>query len=160
MSTVAVGLTDFTFPDSGVTVSIKRLSPILLNDIRKAIRREAPKPKPPMHNVNYGGNIKEEENPNDPAYLEALTEYNALVGELFVDRLIRYGVECQVDAEAVRELRESAPDLELPDNDKVLYVSRICIQTNADLTALQEAILARSQPTEAAIGGAAEKFRR
>ena len=140
-----------TLPDSRAVLEVKFVSPLLLNDLRKAIRRTHPKPEPPLVEVAYGETKKWEANPAHPEYRAALTDYNADFGQEFFQQLVRFGVRCEVDARAVSELRERAAALELPEDDLVLYVTRILVTSQADMQALMNAVLRRSQPTEEAV---------
>jgi len=144
---------------NGVTLKIKRISPLLVNDIRKSVKRKFSRPEPPLQDVDYGDGKKvKEPNPAHPDYKAALSDYNAETGEEFIHALIRLGVECEVDEYAVKALREIADDLALPDDDKVLYISRILVASPKDLQTLQDAILGRIQPTEAAIAEKVDSF--
>src|SRR3990167_2097736 len=140
-----------TLPDSRATLEVNYVSPPLLNDMRKAIRRTILKPEPPLVEVAYGETKKWEANPAHPEYRAALADYNADFGQEFFQQLVRFGVQCEVDARAVSELRERAAALELPEDDLVLYVTRILVTSQADMQALMNAVLRRSQPTEEAV---------
>jgi hypothetical protein len=151
--------TSVTLPDSGVTLQIKRISPMLLVDLRKQLKRGTPKPMPPLQEVLLGDEKVLQPNDAHPDYLAALQDYNADIGQRYIEAIIQLGVECEIDAGAVGALRESDLGEFLPKNDKVVYVSRIAASSERDLMALQNAILGRAQPTEAAVGEAAEGFR-
>ena len=143
-----------TLPDSRATLEVNYVSPLLLNDIRKALRRIILKPEQPLVEVAYGETKKWEANPAHPEYRAALTDYNADFGQEFFQKLVRFGVQCEVDAQAVSKLRERAAaqgELELPEDDLVLYVTRILVTSQADMQAIMNAVLRRSQPTEEAV---------
>ena len=63
-----------------------------------------------------------------------------------------------IDAEAVAALREDDPDHHLPKSDLVVYVTRVALDSARDMSALQDAILGRFQPTEKAVAEAAATF--
>lgn len=150
-------LESVTLPDSGVTLQIRRLGPVLANDIRKRMKRNVPKPAPPMQEIDVGGEKRLEPNEAHPEYAAALQEYNADLAMFFIEELVKYGVVCEIDAEEVAQLRAMGGD-DLPKDDVVLYVTRLAITSQADMATLQNSILGRFQPTEAAVKSAAENF--
>lgn len=153
---------EVVLPDSGATVRVKFVGPLLLNDLRKAAMRGLTKPRPPQVVVAYPQGERAETNENDPDYRVALTEYDTTVGMRFLEKLIRYGVDytlTEADQTQVAALK-SDPDLELGDlTDLHVFVSRCLVQTDRDLEALQAAILGYAQPTEAQVAAAADTFR-
>lgn len=149
---------EVALPDSGVTLRIKRISPMLLVDLRKNLKRTVAKPEPPMQEVLIGDEKKLQPNDAHPDYLAAMQEYNSELGLRYMEAIIKLGVECEVDQDEVRELRESAVGPDLPEDDKVVYVSRVAVTSERDMQALQNAILGRSQPTEGAAQAAADSF--
>lgn len=152
-------VSELTLPDSGVVLKIKHLGPMLLRDVQKRVRRQYPKPSIPLSKVIIDDRESMQPNEADPNYQEALAEYGAEFGLRMVEGLVRYGVDCEVDAAAVQALRSELGDVELPDNDLVLYVTRIAVTSQADLMALQEALVGQVQPTAPAVAEAAETFR-
>lgn len=75
--------------------------------------------------------------------------------------LIRRGVECEPDVEAVSELRAQYREdygIELEGSDKEVYIMYIAAGTDADLQDLIGAILTRSQPTKAEVDLAKVSF--
>ena len=71
-------LNPFTFKDTGITVQIRKVSPLLIMEVQKAM----PVPKPPMQEVVYGDpddpGAKKVQEPNEthPDYLAAIDKYN------------------------------------------------------------------------------------
>lgn len=153
---------EVTLPDSGRTVRIKFVGPMLMNDIRKAVTRAVgPKPAPPVQEVDYGGTKQQEPNPLHPDYEAAVREWHVAQGQVMLEKLLRFGVECEMteaDQARLAELRTD-PDLELPEDDKIAFLTRIVAATERDQDALQEAILGRAQPTEKAVAEALATFR-
>jgi hypothetical protein len=149
---------EFTLPDSGVVVRIKRIGPPLANDIRRKLKKTLAKPEPPLQEVMLGDEKKMVPNLSHPDYQEAVSEYTADMGMLFLGELIRYGVDADIDAAAVAALRAGDEDGTLPKSDLVAYVTRIAIESTKDMLTLQDAILGRFQPTEAAVTEAADNF--
>ena len=149
---------EFTLPDSGVTVRIKRIGPALAKDLLRNIQQAITKPKPPMQEVLLGDEKKMEPNLSYPDYLAAMRDYNGDLGMAFIEALVKYGVDADIDAEAVAALREDDPDHHLPKSDLVVYVTRVALDSARDMSALQDAILGRFQPTEKAVAEAAATF--
>lgn len=148
--------TELVLPDSHATLEFRPVSHMLMADASKSVRR----PNPPLVDVNYGGNVKQEPNANAPEYLEALRQYTATQNNKALETAVLLGVRVDVDKERVDELRQALVDsgVELPRNDKVLYVTRILCETALDLMTLRDAIIRKSQPTEGAVADATERF--
>lgn len=151
-------LEEFTF-DTGITVQVRKTSPMLVSDIQKKF----PPPPPPLNKVDYGdGNIKLEPNASDPAYIETLKAYQQEIEEKIRRVMIQRGVECEVDHLAVQDLRHQMRqefDLELDPDDKFVYVAYICVGTAEDYNDLIQLITRRSQPTEDTVQAAVDSFR-
>lgn len=74
---------------TGVVLRIKPVSPFLLQTIKSA--QEKAKPRVPVwHNTE---DDRDEENPSDPAYLEAVRAWNSELGDKVYSALIAYGTE-------------------------------------------------------------------
>lgn len=145
-----------TLPDSGATLEYRHVSHMLLNDVQRSLKP----PRPPMIEMDYGGNKKWEANPSHPDHLEALREYNNDKSERVLGMAIVLGVRVEIDRERVKELREKASEMEvvLPESDLVLYVTRVLCETGADLIALRDAVIRKAQPTEGAVAESVERF--
>lgn len=151
---------EVVLPDSGATVRVKFVGPLLLNDIRKAAMKGLAKPEPPLE-TPYADKTRTEPNPLHPAYEAALAEYNTVMGMRFLEKLFRYGVAYELteaDRARVAELRADV-DLELPSDDLQVFVTRCLLQTDRDMEALQAAIMGYAQPTEVQVAVAAAAFR-
>jgi len=142
----------FTF-SNGRTVRVQRVSQLLL----RTMNTQFPSPEPPVVKTELG----EEENYMDPDYLVALGVHRQLVGEKLLDLLILRGVLCEIDVEAVKQLRADMKSLsiELESNDKIVYIRNLCVTDADDVRKLQQAILIQGQPTEEGIQKAAEEFK-
>lgn len=153
-------LPTFTFKDTGVTVAIRKVSPLLNIELRKSF----PPPKPPMTSVDYGdGTRKTEPNPNDPAYLEAVQRYEIEFEERARKLHIRRGVELTLDeyqqtqvAELRQEMQEIGVALDADDN--FVYICYIAVGTEDDFNELIDAITRRSHPTEEAVQEVVDTF--
>lgn len=149
-------LPTFTFQDTGITVQIRKVSPSIGTEIRKAF----PPPKPPIHKVEIGGQIVEEANEADPDYERVYQEWGLMVEAKAARLYIKRGVECEVDKAAVDAVRAdmAAEGMTLEGDDKYIYIRYICIGTEDDYQELLMAITRRSQPTEVAVAEAVETF--
>ncbi len=72
---------------TGVRVRLQAVSALLIEDLKAALLE----PKVPVVYIEDKG--REEENPNDPAYLAALNKYNADRGAAVLDATVLFGVE-------------------------------------------------------------------
>ena len=159
-------LMPFTFKDTGVTVKIKKVSPLLLLEVQKAF----PPPEPPMQDVVYGDpddpGAKMEQEPNyaHPDHLANIDEYKMELEEKIRFLMIKRGVVINLTAaqkEEVKELREYWKEeygAEIKLNDKLLFINYIAIGTDSDIADLIQVISSRSQPTGAAIAEAKAGF--
>lgn len=158
---------EVTLPDSGATLRVKFVGPLLINDIRKGAQKDVQKaglakPTPPLRFPYAEHPERGEPDDDNPAYLAAQAEYDAALGMAFLERLLRFGVEYdlqEADRTWVAELRADA-DLELPADDRHVFITRKLIETDRDLLALQNAIMAYAQPTEGEVAAATDSFRR
>ncbi len=148
----------FTSPDSGITLAIRKISPLL----RQELIRQNPAPLPPKNEVDYGDGKKVmEDNLADPAYAAAMVEHERMLVKEMRKLMLERGVECAVDKQAVDELRQYWRDTygkELEGSDKLVFVQYIALVTPADVEDVIDMIMRRSQPTEAAIGATKATF--
>lgn len=150
-------LPTFTFKDTGITVSIRKVSPLLGMEVRKAF----PAPKPPRNPPDSEAfKLGEEYNEADPDYEREMEAYGQVIEEKVSRLYIKRGVECEVDTAAVAELRLQMGDMgiDLDPDDKLVYLKYICVGSTEDYQELIEVITRRSQPTEAAIAEAIDTF--
>lgn len=152
----------YTVQDTGVTFSIRKVSPMLVNEINKAY----PKPVPPMNEVDYGDGKKvKEPNESDPDYQKQLREHRTLTFQKMQELMVERGVIIELTSEQkaeVKQLRDQFKTImnkELTGSDKSVFIFNIAIGTDSDLNELIQAITRRSQPTEEAIGEHLDTFR-
>lgn len=132
----------------------------------QALGQANPPPKPPLIANDYGdGEKRLEPNAADPDHILALDLYRQELGIKALYTSITLGVEVdEVDTEAVARVRRllKKQGAQLPegdeDDDLYVYIVHICATTQAELTALQKAILQQGQPTEEVIAEAIATF--
>ncbi len=81
---------------NGIVLRVKSVSPLA---IRQAAIR-VPRPKPPMSMIKEKG--REEENPNDPAYLAALEEYEEVSALAGLNVLVLLGTTLETVPEGLQ----------------------------------------------------------
>lgn len=155
-------LMPYVVKDTGITLMIKKVSPFLAAEIRRAF----PEPRPPAQEVDYGDGRKVmEENPAHPDHLQALRKYNEEFELKMRKLIIQRGVAVEVTDEIKREVSElreymkTEQGIDLPADDKMVYVCNIAIGTEEDVADLINAITKRSHPTEAEVALQAQSFR-
>jgi len=155
------GLRPFTFPTTGRRVFVRNVNPLLAIEIR----RQFPKPHPPLQQVDYGdGKPVYEPNYASPDYEAAVEDWNTLITEKMSRLIIKRGVVHTLTPEEKAEVEELRMDLEedlgmnLGENDLFVYVSYICIGGRLDVDNLTEAVMTGSQPTRAAVEAAQDSF--
>lgn len=160
MSTKNPGLVPHTFKDTGKQVLIRKVSPFLAMEVRKAF----PPPTPPMQKVTYPEGVEVmEANTAHPDYLKALQEHEIMVNQKVLELTVIRGVHFEMTDEVRAEIEELRADMretgiEPKAGDKLFYVLNICIGTTEDMNELVEAIMQRSGPTEAAVQAAVDTF--
>lgn len=160
-------LDDFTFPDSGITVQLRKVSPLLRDDVDAAVRRQHPPPDPPMQVIDtgFGDGATPQPNVADPAYRAAVLEWQTAHWGRVAEALMRLAVaryiEVEVDQEAVAQLRAdmAALGVELDADDKYVYITRICIGSRADERDLSDALFTRQEQLREAVDSHKATFR-
>ncbi len=157
-----------TLPDSGITLELRKIAPMTVQQIASAARKEHPAPEPPIVMVQIGDSpeLKPEPNPADPAYQEQLQAYDEqlklIIGERTMQLIARYGVR-SIDSEVVAEFREHMAALDAPldpgDDERDIYVWQLACVSERDMQTLMNEVLSRSQPSEAAIHAHTATFR-
>ena len=104
----------FTFPDSGITVALRRISPETQARIAQSLAKDAawhalhPKPEPPIQHVEAIDGTTAVPNVEEPAYKQALSRYlahfAAEVGQRLLD-LALHQIVVEVDQVAVDQLK-------------------------------------------------------
>lgn len=168
-----------TFRDSGITVRLRKLSPITTTEIMMQVQRELAdeKPEPPLVEQDYGTGKKVlEPHTGHPLYQERLARWERRCNTVGNDRLFKLAaldaVEVEIGeaelaqiARKKRMLRVAAgltwqddPELTDTENDQLFYVTHICCASPEDLREFYNAVAMRSQPAEAAIEQHKESF--
>lgn len=182
-----VGRLRHTFTDSGITVELHKIGPTTLQRIAETIRKEAKAlpvghenryPDPPVQVVEIAGVKREEVNPNDPDHKEALDRWgNWAVGQInerlmrmaAVDAVIPLDQDDEDIKRAADKVRRSmaAEGIDIPyfdaytpeENDRIVWVSYVCIASLDDFKEFYQALTQRSQVSEEAIQDEAATFR-
>lgn len=160
-------LESFTFPDSGITVQLRKVSPLLRDDVDALMRRQHPPPDPPMQvlDTGFGDGATPQPNVADPAYRQAVAEWQLAHWQRVGDALLRLAVtryvECAVDTAAVAELRAAmaAIGVELDADDKYVYITRIAIASRDDQTDFSNALFQRTTQLREAVDSHKATFR-
>lgn len=161
-------LPEFTFPDSGITVKIRKMAPETAALVHKSLRKQRAAPEPPLNAVDYGdGKTRMERNLADPFYSKELDAYqtwfNEESGKRLIKLILQEGVIVEFDAEEVSDFRARMADQDLADelegSDRDVYLKHFCLKSGNDMQALMGAVMAHSQPTEEAVQTHVETFR-
>lgn len=161
MATKTNALTPHTFKDTGKVVQIRKVSPLLIMQLQK----DFPEPVPPMQEVDYGDGKKVlEPNPAHPDHELALRQYRYDFEQRMRQMMIDRGVVLELsedDKQEIQDLRDywqANYGKALPGSDKFIYISYLCIGTDADMDELVTAISRRSQPSHGAVEAAKKSF--
>lgn len=150
--------------DTGTKILIKRVSPLLVMELRK----QFPEPLPQKQTVDVGGETREEYNYADPDYAAALDQYTDDQEKRIRKLLVKRGVvippdnttwEAEIEAKRLEWLEDFGVELpRLDSDDKVDWICYCAIGTDEDYEELYRAILRRSQPTAEAVDAAKSGF--
>lgn len=172
MSRQVPPLLTHTFKDTGWTVQIRKLSPFMKDDIeaglRAADRREG---KAPIAPLVPGVEGKLEPNESDPDYVTELNRYRfelrGRVNEALLRAAVRRGIvldnldPATITAELNEFRQQLAEDgIELAaEDEKYLFVTRICIGSDEDTREMYDALFKRSTPSREDIEDQKAMFR-
>lgn len=152
-----------TLPDSGYTVSVRRIAADALQQIQITARRELDEKKPAVPVIET--ELGPEENQADPDYQQALVawqdEVTLLVGMKFMTLVASYAVVTPTDEQAVSNLRDAMAAIgsELPGSDRDVFIWGIVAPTEQDRQTLMAFVVGKSLPTEAAVQAQRDTFR-
>lgn len=148
---------------TGVVLTTKKISGFLMQEVVK----QFPKPKPPIWvNEDMG---REEPNPNDPVYLETLTERDANIGLAIVDLFIVAGTNYKShppsipgpdDPSWVEDLE--AVGFSVGEGKKkryLMWVKYVAAPDEQDINNIILEVGKRSGVSEESVNSAAETFR-
>ena len=148
-----------TTKDGGVSLQIRKVSPLVATEIRKRF----PAPRPPLSRVDYGeGNFEMEPNADHPSHKAALEEYQLQLEEKVRRAYIKLGCVVIVDKEAVQATRDVMKEIGIDlvdDTDEFVYINYTAISSSDDYNDLIQAIISRSVPSEADVKAASDTFR-
>jgi len=147
-------LPEYTFAN-GVVAHLRRVSQFTQAHIEITTRKRTPAPVPPLATVDMGNGPQFEPNPSDPAYQQALQDYQVFISSKVMDGMIELGVDLEVDQGALDEIVRVMDLLGTPlceISDKVAYVKYCCMfDIQVEGQQLADALRAVGQPTEEAI---------
>lgn len=162
-------LYDFTFEGTGRAVQVRKLSTLIRDEVRRAVRRDPqfPKePEPPLVEVDYGAGKIIQPHRGHPVYQELLKEWQAKfsdeVSERLITLVIHRGVVCEVDEQAVAQVRSDMAAAKSPLDDycdHYVYVAFVCVGPYNDYQALLKAIFERTMPSDEAVQAHKDSFR-
>lgn len=147
-----------TTKDGGVTLQLRKVSPLVATEIRKRF----PPPKPPLSKVDYGeGNFEMEPNPDHPGHKLAMENYNMELEEKVRRAYLKLGCVVVPDQEQVDLTREAMKEIGVDLSDETnefVYINYCAVASGDDYNDLIQAIINRSVPTEADIKAASDTF--
>lgn len=167
----ATALPTFTFPDSGIAVKLRRISPDTQARIALALSKEwdatNPRPQPPIQAVEAIDGNTEMPNANDPDYLKAIAEwmgqFNAEVGKRLL-LLALSMIEVTIDQAALDQLKREMAAIGAPfdadADDRDIYLKQICVSSVLDAAALVAYVQGTSAPTKEGIQATLDMFQR
>jgi hypothetical protein len=148
-------LEEYTFPSTGVTVRIRKVSPLLSQEVLKAWQKKNPEPEPPLEEIKYGVTTRLEPNYSNPHYLQARRRWvermNVEIGEQTLRLMIKRGVVVDLPMDEIAAFKaqfKEETDIDIEGDDLYIYIAYMCVGTDADIEDLRDKIMTRSAPTE------------
>lgn len=155
----------YTFTDSGITITIRKISPNTLMEFQRWFERNHIEPTAPVNKVTYpDGQVVDEENLSHPDYKKALQDYRVLYQRRMQELFVRRGVVIELNEAQLKEVNDLKAEWqaqyneEIGGSDKEIYIEHICISTPEEMKELIEVISRRTLPTEAAVSEATARF--
>lgn len=157
----------FTFPSSGRTVQVRKISPMTMERIARGVQKDMPPPQPPVFEVELDGGVKTKEtNEADPAYQQALRDYREQfkleTGKRFMRLCASYVLVSDVPTDEVAEYRAAMDAAGAPvddDDDRWVYLWEMCAAGQQDMQDFQAFVLGLSQATQEAVQAHVDSFR-
>ncbi len=151
-------LFNHTTKDGGVTLQIRKVSPLVATEIRKRF----PSPRPPLARVDYGdGRFEMEPNPDSPSHKTAMEDYQLLLEEKIRRAYLKLGCIATPDLEMVQATRAAMSEIGIDltnDSDEFVFINYVAVASAEDYSDLIQAIISRSVPNEADIQAASDTF--
>ncbi len=151
-------LFNHTTKDGGVTLQIRKVSPLVATEIRKKF----PAPRPPMTKVDYGdGNFEMEPNADHPSHKMALEDYQLMLEEKVRRAYLKLGCVSVPDMELVGNTRAALLEIGIDlsaESDEFVFINYVAVASSDDYNDLIQAIINRSVPAEADIKAASDTF--
>lgn len=131
------------------------------------LQRQYPDPKPPMQRVNFGTDAdpdwREEANPADPEYEQALQKHRVEAEERLFRTYVRLGCKIEWTTEKRELLAEyravmQEEGVELEQDDNLAYIRNIACGDPEDYQTLLSSLMGVNQPTEEAVKEYQEAF--
>lgn len=152
-------LFNHTTKDGGVTLQLRKVSPLVATEIRKRF----PPPKPPLAKVDYGdGNFEMEPNVDHPSHKAAMETYNLELEEKVRRAYLKLGCVVVVEQDSVDIMRETMKEIGIDlssETNEFVYINYVAVSSGEDYNELIQAIINRSTPTETDIQAASDSFR-
>lgn len=147
---------------TGIVVTVRPLNPFFGTDASIALRRKYPRPQPPLQEVEgLEGKKTFEPNRANPDYLRELSEYNRMINTRAFEWSLEEACEVEIDEGKLVALKAKyeSRGMELPETDKLAYITRVAIGSSDDLNMVRDAIQELALPTEDAIREKADGYK-
>jgi hypothetical protein len=152
-------LIPFTFPVSGETLLVKRVS---LGAINMSLRRQYPKPFAPVQKVEVGpGRFQNVTNFHDPEYKSRVETWNSEINQMTMEVALKRCLHRHLNEEQkkkVSQFLKENPEMVGTGEDFDIYLEQICFAADADIVGLAEFIRTDGEPTEEAVEATLQSF--
>ena len=149
---------EHTFESTGIKVLYRNVSALIAVDVRNAMAKL--KPEPPKEMIELAGVMREEENVDDPDYIDALDEWEVMVNleinKAYVNRA-KFRFDYPEWKEEVTEYRATIGP-ELQETDEMIFLSRVAASGD-ELSEFFAKLTNTARPTPEAVQAAKDSFR-
>lgn len=135
-------LPTYTFKN-GAVATVHRIGQMTIAHIAAGAQKKFPAVPVPTFEVDMGAGPKQEPNPANPAYQQAVAERNQRLSLAVLDTLIELAVDIDIDQHALGKLKATLDLAGMPleeISDKVAYIKHCCITDGSELNKISSLI--------------------
>lgn len=152
---------------NGIVLMVSRVPATILVDVMAEVRRE--RPKPPVHYIERLG--REEENPSDPDYIEAMESFKLRQAKIVGDAFLAAGTKLWSCPEGMPKPDDKDADwlenmrilnINIPDGRRgryLMWLKAVALVEQDDYAKVMEEVGRKSGVRETDVQSAAESFR-
>ena len=155
---MSIAMHEHKFASTGITVFYRNVSALIAVDVRAAMAKL--KPKPPVEMIELAGTMREQENEDDPDYIEAVDDWevqvNLEINKAYVKRA-KFKFDYPEWQEEVADYRATIGP-ELQETDEMIFLSRVAASGD-ELSAFFAKLTNTAGPSPEGVQAVKDSFR-